>query len=1390
MNWGIPASFLRFGSRKVIGVRHRAPYAKPSSPHSFETRTSRLRPTPDSLSSIEQRGHVAAQRGVTVDSLDPVPARPPLQGGRALFNMVLAFLLLVGLIPAMCAPATSAVATETEGVPVMFHFKDSAGETIDFASITAPYDLQEGHIVATVDEGGTLSLNEALGFAVYEHYATFGDSQRDITDECSLDAAAGTVSIPESYADTLETLGIVFELSPAHPAYERFVLADLDTSPQELTVGEETTIIASDIPDILAEAGGIAPFATAFPGQAEKHYALNPYMRLETFDVDMPRKQEAYGFPSDLVGSYGFGAFFGTSQHWVNGVSQGTNFNDYVLNTASSSFDAVVDAFLYETIAARNGADAPFATSRTGSDYRARFLTTGNDYKDANYSGGSAPTNRAMAQATCGTAGVSNGYGAVASNPNGDNYITYKGTYTGSQSAYNGWYKFYYKIDARSAATNKEFQDVVGYLLVEPINTGRAQVVKTSANAAISNANGNYSLANAVFGAFSTRASAEAAADQAAKGAWGSWQAARTWAQANASFTLVTGADGRSAVVEDIEGGDYYFCELFAPPGFRLNSAVQKATVEATSDESVVRQVSFADEPMRGSIDLLKQSGYPEVTLRHPGYTLAGAVYGVYADSACTKLVREIRTSLNGDADGYGRIDEMPIGSYWVRETKRPLEGYALDSRTYAVTVADRSVTRVNTTAVSDKAKLNPLSLLIQKKDAQSGQSHAQGAATLGDAHFRIDYYAAKNASLDALKTLEPQASWVVRTNDEGAFLLDQAESSFTHTLADGTTEELPYKVAGDAFYKLSNGRIALPIGTYAIQEVKAPRGYLLDETVHVRHVTDADTDGEIIETFDAEQNGDLVTDRVARTDLRFMKRADGAAKLAGIPFKLTSKTTGEWHILVTDKNGLASTESTPGHPHDANTNANDAQFTAPDGSFQMPLTLDTEALDATAGIWFGLNAEGASVAADNGLGALPFDTYELEELRCPANAIFEMIRDEIVVDESDEGLVIDLGTLNNTGTGKPTIRTSAYDGLSDDLYDTQISADAKAVVIDRVTYSGLEPGEPYLLRGTLMDKATGEPFLVNEEEVAAELEFAPEDYNGYANVTFAFDASAITEDTNLVVFETLLQDGVEVASHRDLADRKQTIAVSPIAIGTTAVDAATGTHEGVPAEEVTIIDTVSYQGLTPGEEYELSAVLMDKEENAPWLVEDKVVMVSHRFIPEESSGTVDVEITIPGTNLDGVSLVVFESLLHDDIEVALHADIEDEGQTVSYAYPDLPLPPTGGDEPEKPTEPEADEPEPTRVAQTSRLAQTGDESLTVICLVALLAVAGAAPGPTRLRRRGPMRRRPSAARGSPRLGRLPLRGRPWSLRRSGRYRGSRSARREMPPPPLRWRHS
>lgn len=1249
-----------------------------------------------------------------MDPTRPSPARPAPGRARKIVNALVAFLLMASIVP-FAATAMPAQADEPRTVPVMLHFKDAGGETVDYAGYDAPY-VRDGDdlVVAVNDDAGSLNYGDNLSFEVYENYAAFNYEQRDITGECSYDAESGTVRIPAAYEESRATLGVIFWLSPAHPAYERYVLADLDTSDVSLSYGGQEITFSSDVPDIVSESTGEAIAGArggAFPGQAEKRYQLNPHTRLENFTDQQIEKQKAYGFPPEKVGSYGFGALFSASQVWEDGSPNSTNFNDWFLDVNDSSFDAAVDLYLWDTVAARNGADAQFATAQDGGRYYDRYVTTGQDFFDAGISSGTAPTNRAMAHGTCGSSNVNNGYGAVTTNPNGDSYIVFKGTYTGSQTQYQGWYKFYYKFDAMSAATGAEFQDVVGYLLAAPVSTGKAQLTKASSEPSISGANGNYSLADGVFAAFADKASAEAAAKKAQESPWDSWQDARAWADGNASFTFITQADGTSNIVEDIEAGTYYVAELFAPKGFRLSANVATLAVEATSDESSVSAITFEDVPQQGSIDLLKQSNNPGLTAGNAGYSLAGAAYGIYSDAACTNLVRELRTELDGDGNGYARADKLPIGSYWVRETKRPLQGFALDDRTYSVTVTDNTVTRVNTTAVTDAAKLNPMAIFLQKRDDQSKENFAQGAATLGDAHFRIDYYDVADGTASSIAPLQPRASWVVRTNDEGAFVLQDAEGSFTHMDRHGDTTQLPYKVSGPDFYKLSDGTIAMPIGTYSIREVKAPEGYLLDPTVHIRHITDADHDGEIIETFDAEENGDLITDQVVRSDLRFAKRAEGAAKLAGIPFKLTSKTTGEWHIIVTDKNGVASTESSAGHPHDRDTNANDEQFRAPDGSFQMPLVLDASALNASAGTWFGLSADGTPVQADNSRGALPFDTYELEELPCPANALFQMIRDEVVVDESDESITIDMGTLNNTAADKPSIHTSAYDGISEDIYDREISADAEASIVDRVSYSGLEPGKPYELQALLMDKTTGEPFLADEEEVAATAVFTPGDQSGYQNVELTFDASGIEETTELVVFETLLKDGAEVAAHRDIDDAKQTIVANPIVIGTEARDGASGTHEGEPAEEVVIIDTVSYQGLTPGFEYRLVALLMDKGTGEPFAIGDEIVTVEKTFVPEKAEGSVDVEIAIPGADLDGTTLVVFESLYHGDTEVALHADLEDEGQTVSYGYPDLPLPPTGGTE-----EPS---PEPTP-APRERLARTGDGTATVFGIAAL----------------------------------------------------------------------
>ena len=153
-----------------------------------------------------------------------------------------------------------------------------------------------------------------------------------------------------------------------------------------------------------------------------------------------------------------------------------------------------------------------------------------------------------------------------------------------------------------------------------------------------------------------------------------------------------------------------------------------------------------------------------------------------------------------------------------------------------------------------------------------------------------------------------------------------------------------------------------------------------------------------------------------------------------------------------------------------------------------------------------------------------------------------------------------------------------------------------------------------------------------------------------------------------------------------------------------TARDQESGTHQGLPAEEVTIVDTVMYQGLVPGHEYRLIALLMNKDTGEPHTVDDRVVTVEQAFVPDASEGAADVAITIPGTNLDGATFVVFESLYYEDRELAVHADLEDEGQTVAYAYPDLPLPPTGGSaEPDRPA-----------------LAQTGDPLTWTIAALAV----------------------------------------------------------------------
>ena len=233
---------------------------------------------------------------------------------------------------------------------------------------------------------------------------------------------------------------------------------------------------------------------------------------------------------------------------------------------------------------------------------------------------------------------------------------------------------------------------------------------------------------------------------------------------------------------------------------------------------------------------------------------------------------------------------------------------------------------------------------------------------------------------------------------------------------------------------------------------------------------------------------------------------------------------------------------------------------------------------------------------------------------------------------------------------------------------------DGKVTFVDTVAYENLVAGMNYKVSGVLMDKTTGKALLVDGKEVRSEATFTPETSNGTVDVTFEFDASAITPNTSLVVFEKLFEvhtdkegvvEKIEVAKHEDIDDEGQSIHF--IDIKTTA-QSDNGTNEQQPEDkEIKFTDTVHYEGLQAGKEYTVKGILMNKETNEPLLdAEGKEITGETTFTPEEANGTVDVIFTLNSKNLvAGQDIVVFEDLVRDDIKIATHSDINDKDQTI-----------------------------------------------------------------------------------------------------------------------------
>lgn len=109
-----------------------------------------------------------------------------------------------------------------------------------------------------------------------------------------------------------------------------------------------------------------------------------------------------------------------------------------------------------------------------------------------------------------------------------------------------------------------------------------------------------------------------------------------------------------------------------------------------------------------------------------------------------------------------------------------------------------------------------------------------------------------------------------------------------------------------------------------------------------------------------------------------------------------------------------------------------------------------------------------------------------------------------------------------------------------------EITTDGRVVIEDVVSYSNLTPGKEYTMKGILMDKATKEPLLINGDEIRNSFTFKPQESSGEITVTFVFDVDHLTKETEIVVFETLYRERVEVAFHTDIEDQEQTVKIIP----------------------------------------------------------------------------------------------------------------------------------------------------------------------------------------------------------------------------------------------------
>ena len=708
----------------------------------------------------------------------------------------------------------------------------------------------------------------------------------------------------------------------------------------------------------------------------------------------------------------------------------------------------------------------------------------------------------------------------------------------------------------------------------------------------------------------------------------------------NAVGMLTIGADGKSNLIE-LNAGTYYLVEDSAPSGFVGSSEVIPVTV-TTGNTSTNPVIVYAENypEQEDQIRIQKDdSNYHDGPYDFSDVTFTIKYYdgqynlGNLPEEATRTWILGLNEDENGgystelaDANLLEGSDALykdingdviiPIGTVTIEETGNAGEAYDADK--YIMTDAlgnqvESSVYLSNIVSTGTGIEINGLDNIsvvneVNRGDLRFVKVDAETGNVMGNIPFSIT-------------NTDTGESHIIYTDANG--VADTSSAQAAHTANTNSNTQTSGSAANGIWFgdmdNIDNSQGALPYGTYEIKELSCASNERKDL---VEFTIDVTEDAATVDIGEVDNVSPIVTTTAVNAETGGHTIAANAVTDITETVTLQRFTEGRSYRIVSYLNKV----SADGTSEVISSQSWEGAFT-PDNTGRMTVTFD-----------FSIDTAGFQAG----------DKYVLTEEVYYGN---HLTAEHMDLNDSAQTITV------------PQIRTTAISDATED-HVLESAAAGETVIVDTVSYSGLTTGEEYTVRGTLMDKATGEPVLVGGEEVTGETTFTASGTSGTVNVEYTVDTSAL-DGTTLVVFEEIYQGDSLFAEHKGINDVDQTLYIPEI--GTTALDGSTGSHTGVVGENATIVDTVSYENLVPGEEYTVSGVLMNKATGEPLIIDDREVTSETTFTPESASGTVELVYVFDASALEGQSVVVFEDLYHNGIEVTSHADINDEGQTVDY---------------------------------------------------------------------------------------------------------------------------